>query len=558
MATNLLNYEEEIAHEALCCVSIPPADFVDATQPLGVLNDLLQPLGPEAMSFFAKYGARKAAYYALMAGRECLPSFFPVHDIQLGIANLLRPALQHGRPLVLLDWELLPAALLAAPPGSRVTLPLCLGAAVNQEKDASYILRELRNLLPDIHWDLPETTQPPDLTGAVVIGQHPLRHGERDPRFLEKLADIACGLLYTSWDFLGVKIHAHTRSLWIKAGIMQGVLQLPRPRRQGSAVYPTLLLLGEANPLQPLRMAHIPSCGPGPGVIDQQQIVSMLQGHHKGKQENTLDITPEELARDGLFNLSPAYHLANQNMAGAGAHSTVTLRTCAQVLRCQLPRERLGDDDIQGLEAEESVTGLEMWGEGRNGNFICREVALGELDPLTGFLQEQGGNIVRVQLTLLGKQGKYVLQGNDILFAFRGTQASIGKVGIVEEEGPPAITGQALCIIRCLPGTDAVWLYYYLQRSFVKDWICGKATGGKLLTINLDAIRDIPVALPDRHALDAVHEEHRAVAAAMSKIAELRREVHTALHRIWEREQMEDYANDIRAKRAKGEPIIIP
>ena len=171
---------------------------------------------------------------------------------------------------------------------------------------------------------------------------------------------------------------------------------------------------------------------------------------------------------------------------------------------------------------------------------------MGEPDPQTGFLEEYGGNLVRLKLTLLGKQGKYVLQANDILLAFRGTATSIGQVGFVQEEGVPGITGQALCIIRSLPGIDPVWLYYYLQRRTIREWIRGKATGTTLLTINLESIRDIPIEAPDASEVDAVNEQHRRISEAMSGIADLRQEVRAALWRIRE-------VGDVAERIARGE-----
>ena len=209
-----------------------------------------------------------------------------------------------------------------------------------------------------------------------------------------------------------------------------------------------------------------------------------------------------------------------------------TLRQCAQVLRCQLSRARIDDGEFQDLLAAATESGGDCWGEYPDGSFVGREVALGELDPQTGFLDQRSGDTIRLQLTLLGTQGKYVLRSDDILFAFRGTAASVGQVGFVAAEGIPAVTGQAVCIIRCLPGTDPVWLYYYLRRQSVRAWVCGKATGSTVLTINLESIRDIPVALPGTAELDAINSEHRKITAAMSAVFDLRQEIFASLENV--------------------------
>jgi hypothetical protein len=522
---SLFCYRPEQARQASRAVFLP-AEFVDAARPLGHIPQLLE--SAVSVQGLFKGNLHEDCYYALMVSRERLPVFFPVHDICLLAANLLRLSLRKKQVLVLLDWEMLPVAVLAARFGIRVILPPCSGTT-----EELGIADALRRYLPEPGWEFAEAGLPlPE--GCVVLGQHPLRHGERDPRFLEKLARISGGVFYSSWDFLGVKLHAHTRSLWLKTGLIRGVLQLPRPRRQGAAIYPALVKLDVSDPARPLRLARIPSCAPGPGALEQSLAVSLLAGHTPTATGEAIDLLPEVFARDGLFDLSPVSHLSRQKMGTVAGRDVggLALRQCAQVLRCQLLRTRIDDEELHKLLAAAADSGEDGWGEYPDGSFVGREVSLSELDSLTGFLDERDGNAVLLQLPLLGTQGKYVLRAGDILFAFRGTAASIGQVGFVEEEGIPAITGQAVCIIRCLPGTDPVWLYYYLRRPSVREWVRGKATGSTVLTINLESIRDIPVELPGDAELDALTEEHRKITSAMSTVAGLRREIYDSLQKI--------------------------
>ncbi|MDE7371550.1 MAG: hypothetical protein K2N07_07405, partial [Desulfovibrio sp.] len=243
------------------------------------------------------------------------------------------------------------------------------------------------------------------------------------------------------------------------AGLMDGIVQLPRPRRQSATAYPAIIALRPPAPGAPLRLAQVSTIQPGPGSLDQKATLSLLEEVPQPRASMVLD--PAEPARDGLFTLSPATWLTPPLAAPKGR----TLRAFAQVLRCQLPRERLEEAPYWYEETVEDGEFVSIWhdgfGEAPDGQYVAREVSVSEFDPMTGFVDEDRGNVVKVPLNPLGKQGKYLLRPNDIVFAFRGTALSVGKVGFVEEVGSPTITGQSLCIIRALPDMDPVWLYYY-------------------------------------------------------------------------------------------------
>lgn len=497
---------------------LSPVEFVDRQNPLATIAEPLQVWTPAINELLQAHAPADILYYILLSSREPLPHFFPVHDINVLAAELLKRKIVASKHLVLLDWEMLPAAVLAVSSTAsdiRVTLPSCPG----QERVATAIMQAFNTHLRCEAWSVVLLQHLPE--GCVVLGQNPLQHSNNNSLFLDELATTQGGIMYSTWDTLGVRIHAHSRSHWVKTGLIRSILQLPRPRRQGTSVYPALIVLDE-RPVTSIRVAQIAACRPGPGGLDIQHGLDLLDGKADGVEN--ADVSLEAIAQDGLFNLSPAYYLTQKAMP---VHTGKTLRHYAQVLRCQLARERIEEDII--------VPDGEEWaGEYSDGTFVGREVSLGELDPASGFLNETGGNIVRLELTRLGKQGKYLLQSGDIIFAFRGTANSVGQVGYVEEEGIPGITGQSLCIIRPLPGIDSVWLYYYLQRKSVREWIQGRASGSTLLTVNLESIRDIPVEAPAGAEVDAVNEQHRKIAGAMAGIMALRQEVRVARWQIHE------------------------
>ncbi|MBD5646064.1 MAG: hypothetical protein HDQ89_00025 [Desulfovibrio sp.] len=505
-----------------------------------------------------------ATYYMLMEYRSVAPGYFPVHDLCLLMANILatRPAAQAVPPVpvTLLDWGLLPVAVLLAGALSPAGRDFLLPPAPMEGDSAGRLIGHLTKRLPGSRWRLRGEGEemPP---GTWLLAKDPLAHCTADSRFLERLAGIGGGVLLSSWDFLGVRIHAHTRSQWLAAGLIGGALQLPRPRRQSATEYPAVLTLRPPDPRLPLRLARVPSIQAGPGSLDQEAALALLDGAPRLGASMELDATAP--ARDGLFTLAPATWLTPPLAAPQGR----TLRAFAQVLRCQLPRERLEQAlawrEFIGIEDGEAIFEWhDAFGEAPDGKYVAREISIGEFDPMTGFVDEYGGNPVKVALNPLGKQGKYLLQANDIVFAFRGTAQSVGKVGFVEELGQPAITGQSLCIIRALPDMDPVWLYYYLQRKDVVDFIRSRASGSNLLTVNMESIRDIPVAFPYPWERDEINQEHRKISENMVRVAQLRRESRDAQLRIYDvrrraeqwREQEQNQSGTPRRIRGRPEP----
>lgn len=535
MSPHLLHYDAELAETAntVALHSLPEGEAREL--PLRSLAGLLSDM--ELLEDEVEEGPDGGAlYYALMGYRTVAPGYFPVHDLCLLMANILATRLAGmaipSAPVTLLDWGLLPVAVLLAQAMSAGGREFLLPPAPMEAESAARIIRHLEKRLPGSRWILSnDSAEVPQ--GAWLVAKDPLAHCTADPRFLERLAGIGGGILLSSWDFLGVRIHAHTRSQWLAAGLIGGILQLPRPRRQSVTEYPAVITLRPPAPGLSIRLARVPSIQPGPGSLDHEAALALLDGVPRAGASMELD--PVAPARDGLYTLAPATWLTPPLAAPPGR----TLRAFAQVLRCQLARERLPappawEELVEVVDGEPVFAWHDGFGETGDGGFVAREVSLGELDAMTGFVDEQRGNVVRVALNPLGKQGKYLLQANDIVFAFRGTAQSVGRVGFAEELGAPAITGQSMCIIRALPDMDPVWLYYYLQREEVLAFIRSRASGASLLTVNLESIRDIPVAFPGRQEIDDINLQHRKISENMLKVAQLHRESRQSLARIHE------------------------
>jgi len=63
------------------------------------------------------------------------------------------------------------------------------------------------------------------------------------------------------------------------------------------------------------------------------------------------------------------------------------------------------------------------------GGFLCREITSADFEPISG-LVSSGSENVWLELDPKGKQQKYLIQNGDVLFSFRGTEGTLGQVGL--------------------------------------------------------------------------------------------------------------------------------
>jgi restriction endonuclease S subunit len=174
------------------------------------------------------------------------------------------------------------------------------------------------------------------------------------------------------------------------------------------------------------------------------------------------------------------------------------LGECAKVIRCQLPRVREGGSYDSGL--------------------LCSEVTVVNFEQQTGFVSGVT-NVVNVQLNPTSKQQKYLIKRNDILISFRGTGTTLGRVGLYVdvEDKIHAICGLSLVIVRAL-SIDALWLYYFLLQDAVRKYFISKASGDRLLTLNLSDIRDLSISIPTDDEINMIHERHAAITLLSNQI----------------------------------------
>jgi type I restriction enzyme S subunit len=83
------------------------------------------------------------------------------------------------------------------------------------------------------------------------------------------------------------------------------------------------------------------------------------------------------------------------------------------------------------------------------------------------------------------------LEINDVLIVIAG--ASIGKVAILTEEFYPSNTNQAVSFIRLNNISSSVYVWYWLQTSFIKERILFDATQSAQPNLSMESIGNFPI-----------------------------------------------------------------
>ncbi len=357
---------------------------------------------------------------------------------------------------------------------------------------------------------------------SLILGSNPMLHYISDDDFIQKIQNIRGGIFYTNLDFLHAWNKAQCRRSLVKNKLVQCVLQLPRPRRAKVIDYPAVILMQSQNTTQDfIRMAHIDSLTTyGIGALDMHRCAQLLYAPiHKTKEVCNTSLHDIMSTKD--CRLTPLFYLTEKNVHTAQRGESVPRRLdCyAEVLRCQVTRKKY-EKTIETIGKLDEKS--DIW--------IVREVAINELEEITTFLQNDAGKFVQICLNTM--QEKYLLRPHDIIFAFRGSVASIGKSGfVVGKEADsllsiqPSITGPATCIIRPREDVDAVWLFYQLKGSKVQEWIRGQVSSSSVLSINLETIRNIPLETYDALYAQKCDQYHKKLLASWRTMQKAREEI---------------------------------
>lgn len=110
----------------------------------------------------------------------------------------------------------------------------------------------------------------------------------------------------------------------------------------------------------------------------------------------------------------------------------------------------------------------------------------------------QNGKIVGdVQCTLSEEKAfslkQHMMQVGDIVFARRG---EMGRCACVEDDGNRYFCGTGSIRLKCNSILDSMYATFYLQTSYVKQYLELNAVGTTMANLNSKIISDIPILLP--------------------------------------------------------------
>lgn len=438
-----------------------------------------------------------AMYYLMMALRKIDPELFPPHDICLLFANLIQ-AQYDPSCLQLVGKGLFPAALLLASRGWEISLsPL-----------RWFPGRQMRNLMQDVKFNMM-----PGIDAENILLSTSRRHMGLGRQGQTLMNNIRGAFFLETWNFLGVKSNEDMRRFWLEKNSLSCVLQLPRLKRQAWNYY-SAILQSRNVPSREIRMVNIEQSKTGEASLNQTHALSLILDAANNK--SSLDVSIDELKQDPICNLTPSIWLRKWNTPEIDG---LRLGDCAQIIRCQLPRKKHKD-----------LTSME-YGLQPDGSSIVREVGMAALQDESGFLLAESGDKVSINFKSEVMESKYCLKINDIIFSFRGTQESLGKVGFVDQKPEMnTISGPAFCIIRPNGKMDPRWLYWHLQSEQVRANILTRSSGKSLLNISTNDIKDLVIQQPKTQMeLDWILEKHESISKEIisisNSIRELRRQI---------------------------------
>lgn len=433
-------------------------------------------------------------YYLLLEYRRFMPSFYPPNDICLLLANLANAG-GGGEKLLVFEPRFVPAAVLLAGSFQEIALP----------KTADAIRKVLAAYIKESEFtDLPKKPE----GNAVVLAGDPRVCLEKGYESFVIKAQSAISL--SNWDFLGVKTQEFYRRYWMEKSGMSGILQLPRLKRQGDSAYPAILRISSDAP-DVVRMARIGRVEAGQGAVSQERALSLMQD--EPDKVNSQDVEKTAINANAACNLVPALWLGGK--LSHRIESGMLLGKYAQIIRCQLKRVKITDNPAP------------VFGRQEDGSFIVREAGMAALQAQCGILLDGCAEPVILEFKRRDSQFKYLLRKNDIIFAFRGTIESLGKVGFVENDpADPTITGTAFYILRPFADINPVWLFWLLQTKDVRNAILARGSGTTMLNISSDDIGALPIRMPNQDELQqilALHagmaQETNEISGAMTKIS---------------------------------------
>ena len=418
---------------------------------------------------------------------------YPLCDECLFLANATALSVEPNTEIHMGSLRFLPVAILLAALGYEITL----SADILYNKHPSGILTKLLNMGHDCERIFPG----PYKAEAFLLDYF------SDATF-QNLAKTGMsrihGLLMGQSEELCNARYAKLRRQLVRENILKAILEYPGGKSRTSLF---AMKLSPAPEKHKIHFARLHNAEFGEGALNQQWALPQFLGNDEN--DFAVNVSPQALGGVPACNLSWA--ALNRSRRKTSLQDQPRLGELARILRCQLARTRLGNQDGPG--AQEALAAAKD-----GGKYIAREVNQQHMDPLTGILSPVKGTLVRIAPGRESSIAKFFLRANDILFAFRGTRNGIGASGFVQTAGTPAIPARHIYIIRALPGISAIWLYYMLKTETTRNLARSFATGAPQLAINLELLRELPIAAPRHDEIERVESAHAQLAADLEEI----------------------------------------
>ncbi len=466
-------------------------------------------------------------FYICMALRIRYPNFFPAPTLCILLASCIDKEVKTHKiaKLYLQSTELLPLVFLLSDEITDIYFTFAESTSIKaleqNFRENEYFYENSTN------WHCYNDKEPENTAhrcrqsmqkDGFLLMQYP--HASPTDKECFVTEDFQTKIIYTSWNFLSNGEYRQVRKDLITSMQLDSVIQLPLPSREGNKNYPALLVLnkqaGQEN--QKVKMYDLNSLA---NHLEHQKYFSytkdslnvLLDHLHKSPEQETFSDTfsykilvpNTALLEEKGQRLTPSYYiLQNKN---TDKDSSRPLSDFAEILRFQDTRLSHKSSEIIHFQNEDF------------GKTLFREANLKDIDELTGFYLSDDANFVEVQ-TPFTKLNKHILKDGDILFTFKGSRTTIGKVGYVDinlnkepEESKndndtfslhgeivsdlPSITGNSFVIIRPKQDVPPFVLFHYLKQSKIQQLLQSKASGTSVLSINITAIKNIPLTAPE-------------------------------------------------------------
>lgn len=145
-----------------------------------------------------------------------------------------------------------------------------------------------------------------------------------------------------------------------------------------------------------------------------------------------------------------------------------------------------------------------------NGNFLIKEVNVSDINEI-GFVESPNRErlVDDPSLDPRGKIAKQMLKENDIVFAIKGFQGSVARVGLVKAIPSEEhwVAGQSFVILRLKKNsiiTEPIYLFRFLKSDLIQGSLRRLASGQMSQSIKSEDLKNFLIMLPDDERSEAL------------------------------------------------------